>query len=446
MRRRTLLAGLPLLFAAREGTAQTLGGRAAAYPVPAPFGNRQIAMPLWGAAGTANGVTVGAAFSLEGDFDFVRLIHTNLDTSPETLIASVAPSSVMGDGANPVNSSGVVDQTLHVPVTWNGGGVPTDWPSPAGSTRTVSAPPQVAGANAANFACTFVASDWIPVRSLPRSDGSQTPLLFTRMAGQGAGPINVGVASAALGAAPGANPWDAVCRGRGMVGWYAGGDQATTPGAVTPTYAPYFAPLCVEAIGRRRGVVVGVTGDSLSQGAGTTTGQLSPWQIAAWTLSTSAFPVTVAKLGYAGMASANFQAIGMAFAKAYRPDVLIIKAETPNDLNPSITVYEASLARALQMIEWCLANGSVPVLLTAEPWGYSGSAEQARQAFNMWVRGAGYLFVDMDAVLADPASPANILPAFNSGSAPPHYGDAGSAALAVAFQAVLSGVIARFTP
>ncbi len=64
---------------------------------------------------------------------------------------------------------------------------------------------------------------------------------------------------------------------------------------------------------------------------------------------------------------------------------------------------------------------------------YSRDKDEVRQAVNHWLRTAGAFdaVVDFDAVLRDPAHPARLLPAYDSGDHL-HPGDAGYQAMAAA--------------
>lgn len=97
-----------------------------------------------------------------------------------------------------------------------------------------------------------------------------------------------------------------------------------------------------------------------------------------------------------------------------------------------------SLARAHQVR---IVGATLPPFegaLAGTPFAghFSAQKERVRRSVNDWMRAAGAFdaVVDFDAVLRDPAHPARLLPAFDSGDHL-HPGDAGYAAMAAAFGA-----------
>jgi hypothetical protein len=82
----------------------------------------------------------------------------------------------------------------------------------------------------------------------------------------------------------------------------------------------------------------------------------------------------------------------------------------------------------------CFWGGAVALALFAAllPGGSASAAADAeRVAVNAWIRSAGVFdgVLDFDGVVRDPAHPARMLPAYDSGDHL-HPGDAGLAALA----------------
>jgi hypothetical protein len=438
-----IAAGLPKLAAA-----------ASLPPAPAPlgpntFGSVQTRIPFCGANIQVTGTyTICGVFTAEAAFDWVRPVFLNESASVGAITAvSIAPSSTLNDGANPTNASGVADNTLWVPVYFNNGGSDASPLGPnaalPGTVRNVTQPAGVAGQTTGTgnlLNPSVILGDWTKVQSLARLDGGTLPLVFIRVYTS----TNYGA-----GALPAVSftAFDAVASGRIVRGGYVGGDSATTPGTITAPVqtTSYMASSGMQFISRARGLSVMAVGDSLFQGFGTDTYQDSPYHIACAALSTPTTPVIFANRGYQGRKSTVFHAEIYTLAPVLRPDVLIIKPESPNDGVPtSVTSgpYAVSLANAFALCDWCVRRGIVPVLATAQPWALSGSAETARQALNTIIRNSGWLYVDHDAAVRDPANTAAILSAYNSSARPPHYNDAGAAAIAVYAQQVLSKILA----
>lgn len=105
--------------------------------------------------------------------------------------------------------------------------------------------------------------------------------------------------------------------------------------------------------------------------------------------------------------------------------------------NPTVEQLEAA---SEGLIAQCAANGVTCILQTLMPCkGYffcNQATEDKRQAYNGWVRGSGHAFADLDAALRDPADPAAILPAYDSGDHL-HPNPAGHAAIAAAAKLAL---------
>ena len=430
VRRRTLLrlaaAGLlvpALPRAARPATAATR------------LSTLQTRMPFWGSAGTSNaGFTLTGAFTAETPFHAVQLFWTNFDTVSRVVsAAAAAPSTLLGDAANPVNAAGMPDATLLRPVTFSGQRSGTVPAAAQGATGRFPGNDRVAG---------LLVSDVMPIGSLPRSDGA-LPLLLTRSFS--AGPMSCAVAGGVLGQyPPGGGAFDLASNGRIVRAGAIGGDCASAPGLVQASPNEFLAPTGVIFHTAVPGLSLMAGGDSLFQGYGTATMQDDPFHIAACALSTPALPVTVCKLAYQGMSSASFQANLAQMIAAASPSVAFIKAESPNDLLYGTQAgYSASLGGLIALGTWCAGQGIVPVASTAMPFNESVASDAVRQQFNAQIRGSGWYYADLDATVSDGAAPARIRAEFDSFSLAPHPNDAGDCAIASSVEAVLRRIVAN---
>lgn len=403
---------------------------------PCKFGNVQTRMPFWGGAVTLQDnsselSTYAQVMTAECEFDYVRLVFLNHDTvSRDITAAAVAPSASLNDRVNPTNSSNVADPTLWVPVTFNNGGASQDTVVTTGTTRTVTCAAGVVGSVGSNaYQPSVTLSDWIACTSLPRLDG--TNLRFLMMRVYWAGSLSVSNPSSL--ATTSGTAWDTYANGRIIrAPKLTGGDYATTPGAVA-TWSNSNGKQAIagfQYMSRKRGLSCLTFGDSLFQGYGGSLAQYDPFQIAAAALSTPEFPVTVGKGAFGGSSSVNFEKNAYKYCAALKPDVVFFKTETPNDGQTTKASWDASLGRAIAFCEWATRQGIVPVLNTAQPWGYTTTREAFRLAHNAAVRASGWLYIDMDAVLSNGGAPAVIQPQYDSPTFSPHYGDAGAAALA----------------
>lgn len=449
--RRTLLSGaaaVALAGGSRAAVAPTV-------PVPPPvglakFSNTQTRMPFWGAHGVATaGFTLGSVWTAESEFDWVRLIYPNTDTATHQIdAASIAPSSMLADFANPRDQFGQQVTTGWKPATFNSGGALGDFPPLTGSQRSVVMAAATQGITSqfpvSDRIATYAYSDLIPCQSIARQDaGATLPLLFVRT--YSAAGIDCMVINDVLSMAPGGGQaWDAFASGRIIRTTGTSGDSATTPGIVGANIVNALAPGGVQFISRHRSMTILVPGDSEYQGFGTTSHQNDPFQMAAFALSTPSFPVIVAKLAYQGMGSAAFDANGRNMALGIKPTAMLVKAGTPNDIVGATVnaAYEAALAAAFAQCNWCDDHGIIPILTTYEPFALGPAADLVRVSVNAAVRASGRLYIDMDLALSDGGTPANVKAQFLSSSVPPHWNDAGAAAVMPLAMAVFQRILA----
>ena len=393
----------------------------------------QTRMPFWGASGTiAGGQTLTAAFTCETPFHAVQPFWLNADLTSRTIgSVSVAPTVVLNDATNPVNSSGQQDASLFVPSTINGGRSGTIPAAVQGTTSIIPGNDRVHG---------LLLGDITPVQSLPRMDGT-LPLVLVRTYCPGS--MSCAVAGDVLGMyPPGGGAFDASSAGRIVRAGMVSGDCATSPRIVQGTAGQYLAPTGVIFHTGVPGLDVHVGGDSLYQGYGTATLQNDPFQMAATAISTPNLPVTVAKLAYQGMSSASFQANLRKMVQAVSPSVAIIKGESPNDVGHGTQAgYSASLNGLIDLGGWCAARGTLQATSTAMPYIENSSSDSLRQAYNRQIRGSGWYYSDFD-VVSDGGSPAQIQPRFDSFARIPHPNDAGDAAIAQSVQTMLQAILA----
>lgn len=110
----------------------------------------------------------------------------------------------------------------------------------------------------------------------------------------------------------------------------------------------------------------------------------------------------------------------------------VIFAVDPEPVDAVIEAYEAILDRAHE-------KGLRVIGATLTPGAFDEERESRRVAINRWIRtsGAFDVVVDLDQLVADPASPSHLLPEYDSGDGI-HLGDAGYAAVAGAFRQRIS--------
>lgn len=186
-----------------------------------------------------------------------------------------------------------------------------------------------------------------------------------------------------------------------------------------------------------RSVTLAAAGDSLQKGH-LTTGSATGWvERLANKLSTNAIEVSPCIWAWTGQTHAASISIARSVVSNLKPNYLVFAAWSPNDASAGShtqAIFDAGLARALDLIEFCRQNGVQPVLMTAMPWNSLNASENTRrQTLNATIRTLANVAVIVDAasVLEDPANTKNLLAAYDSGDGL-HPNDAGHEAVATA--------------
>lgn len=204
------------------------------------------------------------------------------------------------------------------------------------------------------------------------------------------------------------------------------------------------------------GTVV-VLGDSITDGAGATLDADTRWPDL---LARRAAPRGIAVIN-AGISGARLLSDGMGNAALARMDrdvlaqpgvrtlILMLGTNdiawpgTPFDPNAPPVTFETIITGYRAVVARAHANGVRVVGATLPPFRgalpdtplsatyYSATKDALRARVNDWIRNSGTFdsVVDYDSVLADPARPDHLLPAFDSGDHL-HPGDAGNQAMA----------------
>ena len=384
------------------------------------------------AATPVNG-TIGTLLTTEDDFDLVRFVFGN-DTAAVSVVNNVifAPTAAPNDGVNPIDGSGAAVPWKQV--TFNGNGADlTPSQTPTGATIAISIP---ASSNA--NVPTRVFSDWMRVSSLPRSDGGAQRLLMFRQYTATGGTSRTPFAQSTM------QPWLAPTTNKGRIEQsyvMFNVDAVSVPAAFTASVPYWFvAPLAMQYYGRTRGVTLAVYGDSITAGAHSQADRTGWPFLAMVALSTPTRPVQLFNQGWSGQTGPNIYLNAMATVPIARPDVVCVVTWTPNDQPPTQATADLSWAHAIEVAELARSTGAVPILVTPIP---SNGLTVAQDAIRLGIvartnaaAASGALVVDMNAVVSDGATPAHILPAFDSGDHI-HPNDAGYAAMARAANPVI---------
>ena len=235
----------------------------------------------------------------------------------------------------------------------------------------------------------------------------------------------------------------------------AAGNHSGAPTlAAERTAGAWFLLARVEVSAAAGASAVVAFGDSITDGARSTTDMNSRWPdvLARRLAARSGPPVAVLNAGISGNQVLGDGAGVSALARFDR-DVLmqtgvthVIVLEGINDIgiarsNPTPSAADL-IAGHTQLIERARARGLKVYGATLLPFEgapyYSAEGEAKRQALNQWIRmsGAYDAVIDFDRVTRDPSAPTKFLPAYDSGDHL-HPGDAGYKAMGEAVDLAL---------
>jgi hypothetical protein len=225
------------------------------------------------------GTTLSSLWSLEDDFDWVRLVFLNdkvLNWGIQA--AAVAVTAAPGDYVTPS-----VGGTAWTPVTFNNAGLNKPYNAQnSGSTTSLlnlgaSFPPPPLSSNSFSLIC----SDWVPIRSIPRTDGGVFPLLMARAYLTSVGSVTTrgvtlqGTTASEIGGGTGAYGAADFIGGRKFTTYAATGDYTSTNQSGFPVPTPGSAPFtvgnpCMVQVMLRSGRTITVmnVGDSIHGGTG----------------------------------------------------------------------------------------------------------------------------------------------------------------------------------
>lgn len=388
---------------------------------------------------TAFQFTLSSQWGLETDYDSVRFIYSNDSASPYTITqVKVSPSAAVGDGTSPINSAGANDFSMFAQVFFNNAGLdvaPMDQTVYGSGTATFTVP-----ANAGSLAQpTRWFSDWTRVSSLPRIDGGVQPLMMARTLTDALGTFRCSNLNTV--------GWSPFSQGRVLAGYFKQGvDSVTAPALISnPTLLNFLTPDGVQYLGRVNSISVVGIGDSLTQGQGSTTFYHSWAYLSCLALSTPSRPISYWSQAKQGQVSSDFWANGYTAMKAVKPEIVTIAAWSPNDGLTQATA-DAGWARAMELTNYAMKQGSVPVIMGPVPW--SGITTAAQEAARLSVRtrmlqaGAlGLKVLDWEAIIGTGASPNRIRPEFIAADNQ-HPNDVGNQMMdAGVFRSVLRDII-----
>lgn len=398
-----------------------------------PFKN-QIGMKPIGistSVSSAAGRTWSLKITAPADFDAVRLFIYHLDTSSTTVYRAIAAvtETALNNTANNITRPivGAAEQNVldgadnwgWKSLLWAGAATVT----PAAGSATVPA---------------VSISDWMPLTSVPRADGSPFPLALIRMSvqtstsGYGAVSATMETPTAANGGFILQSRWDNDASGL-MVSAPAT-NHMTASNAHMPSIGVEFRCL-------KRGITLLGIGDTLMQQSSATADTYSTigWRVAA-AISALGIPCGYVNHGFTGATTPVYSASGSIAITNWKPNAVIIQTAGITDGNYTTDALMRNGLRSINSISQGLVADSlainatpfvvtwIPSSSTIIPNESQDSMRRARNQF-MLSQQTFVKVLDWDSIVTDGAAPSRIAAGYQLSTTTPNEA-------AIALQAV----------
>ena len=276
---------------------------------------------------------------------------------------------------------------------------------------------------------TFTCSDWIPCKSIPRTDvAGGNPMIVLRAAQQTVGAVYTEAGNSlqtSYNAQRGIAPWYREYIAINVNGTTAGTDGISTlaniPGSVTP-YATFELSFWVEFLydtPARNVLIIGDSREASASNPYTTSWALTPLQ----GLSTQAKPIGVMNAAASGFNLTQFDSVYQSLlAKGMIPTDIVIPGFSQNGFQPNHAGAEYVSGQQLYMT-LLAQNINANVWMTTDYGvnGYAGATEAARRECvaqtKLLATNGLVTLLDTDAIITDYSVPnqSSLLPAYNSG-------------------------------
>lgn len=396
----------------------------------APFGNALTNVVGLKPSGlsVSNNSSAGRSWTLKmaapGDFDAVRLVIYHGSTDATTVYQAIVAAtdeernSVVAQVCRPI-VAGVEYNTLDSTseqygwrgIKWAG----ADTITSAAGTSTV--PIQ-------NF------SDWIPLSSVPRRDGTKFPLLLARIS------VTGGMSSFTASTAAGTGMETTTAANGGFIlqGRFetdAAGAMVTDPASNNFTQGgANFGTITVgvQLRTRQKGITLIGIGDSLTQNGSTALlgdGFSSIGWRAAAAISELGVPCGYVNHGAASQTMQTFQPPGISAITNWRPNAVFMQSFSPNNSYSSAGVARYQLQQqgglTEEVISSCVAINAAPFVTTGIPSSTSVIAtaeiDNLRKSYNEKIRAKVFntFILDWDQLLSNNQTPARLLSAYDNG-------------------------------
>lgn len=298
---------------------------------------------------------------------------------------------------------------------------------------------------------SYLLSDWIPLSSVPRTDGGIFPLLNIDAYVSSASSISI------MGNGSNDNFANWATRPNGRI-WrmrHNDGDCVTTPANFVSTTDRIQSPIAgIQYSARGKVITVMGLGDSITDGRGTYIGEGFGVPACEAISDINGVAVEWANLGWAGASSNTWAspAFEDVIAAGIVPDAIVFSGGSPNDLSsPAITAANINICRQhiVRTLRNAQLNKVVPfiwTILPVEPGTKDFNGTDAlRREHNDYIRSLasrGVNILDFDREIAgNTDSDGQVLPKTGTMADGIHPGDVGNAALSLILQAGLKRYI-----
>lgn len=373
--------------------------------------------------GSTAGRTWSVKLTAPGDYDAVQLFYYHHDTSATTVLQAIAAvtdeerTSTINQVTRPIQS-GTENNTLDDTTT------PLGWKSikwAGAATKTSAA--GTATAPAVNI------SDWLPLQSIARRDGSSQPFVLVRVS------ITGGTSSFTNGTATGTGMEAATSANAGFImqsRWEADAarNMVTNPAAnnLTAGASNNTITIGVRFRCRKRGISLLMIGDSLTQNGSTSIFSDGYSGVGLQTMQAICalgVPCGFINHGMASQTMQTFQPPGIAAITNWAPNAVTMQGFSPNNSYSSTGVAGYQIQQEASLVQEAIAatraGMGVPLVTTGIPSSEgtiaSAAIDTLRKNWNTIIRamGGGTYVADWDLLTSDGSSPARLIAAADSG-------------------------------
>lgn len=404
---------------------------------------------LFPANSNINGMTLHYRLGLAADFDSVRIIIPNMHTSAVAgVTCAVGVSAALGawSGAAPIaNNTGAA--TAAAPTNTESvntsGGVFLTAKFQGASSATLPI-----ATDATNLVPSWTQTDWLPIKSLARSDSGAFPLLDVRLYWPAGSTATVAYTGASNSAWAMWGRDDVVTGGRVYRVWAMDAEAIATPANFTAaTTSAFHTPIIIQYRSKVTGKTVSVLGDSIYDAHNVTyTNNGFAWQ-SILEKSTATAPIELCNLCAPGLNTLKMVERAQALMQLIQPAVIVAQSNSLNNYGTSLGARvqqhgEGTAGSMLGISYDCgsaLVLGSMfPVTNVAKAWGATDS-QRVTINTNLGARTDDYVWLNWGPTVDGVVTNGQVEPIAGliQGDGI-HFNDAGHTAMITPFSAALT--------